>query len=623
MSDFEKSRVGVIVPLYVSPQQHEASWVQLAGTARRYPRVHIIAAVDVNQGPGLGPDGFIQRGVDMLKNNAVTVLGFIQTGMEKFSVNEVKQDMINWQRWYPQLDGFYLDGVPREGGNVQYLQDIVDYAKRFLGVRYIAAELDHEARDLGGGVKVANAGIPRDLVDRTHTDLFIIYQGRGIPAPLSVYKTAAQRSEMGNWSEEDFPSYKFGIICTKIDISQSHLAENFVRQAVNQNVARYFYMQTDAGARDMHPEPFTMISSMFEPTVRILDDIAAAESKIPPPPPLAEPMTPTESTPGEGPAPPDVFVERTGVEPELPSEDDRDVFGVRKIYLTREGGREWFFRQDGRDPAEDKYLRNTKNSNLRRMQDGTNSWYVNGMANKKGQVRLEAWSPKTRKWLNTETTAYLFYIEDIKSAKENDDKSQYAYQIYTRSGEHSSKKTQACQGACYKSAIYKDGRSTIRKEVAHPFYCPNRATQPAITSHPVKGNWVGLKQCVYNIAEDGEPNTYVVIENWVDQNCTTEDGRLVVRNDWKMVSRFVDRGTQGDREGLGWGLLKPADEKKLEKLKCKSLDSSRMGQPRKSGDIINTEGGTEEGNCAVIESDGVELKFMNFSVREIQPPAKD
>lgn len=635
--DDETAKLGVIVPLFVSPQQNEASWVQVAGTARRYPRIHVVAAVDVNSGPGLGPDPAIREGVRMLKNNAVTVLAYIHTGMERFSADEVKQDMINWKQWYPEIDGFYLDGVPREDGNVSYFNEIVNYAKNYLGANFVVAELDHEIRDYGRGVKVANRGVPRDLVDRTHIDLFVIYRGRGLPAPLSVYKTTQQKSGIGAWTDEDFPAHRFAIIASKIDIVQTAQVENFIRQAIRDGIARYFYVQTDAGAREIHPEPFTTLSSFFEPTVRLLDDIAAVESKLPIPPPLEEPMTPTKSTPGEGPPPAGRPMPRTPEDEGRASEGDRDLNGVQKIYPTISGvGREWYFRQDGTDPTKDSQLKNWKKASMRRMQDGSNAFYVSDDS-------LEAWSPKGKnmadseanKWLNTETTCYFYYIRDkINIGKSPPKKTKtvepYAFQLYSRSGvqsttNNSKKAGERCEGACYISAIYKDGRSTIRKKVAGGFYAPNRATQQGVTSHTVKGHWVGLKQVVYNVLEDGEPNTYAIIENYVDQNCTdSRDGKtLIVKNQWILTSRFTDRGPLGDREGLGWGLLDEKDEKKLAALKCKSIGLKRQGLPRKSSDIINTPGGNKEGNCCAIDATGVELKFSHFSVREIVPPRRD
>jgi hypothetical protein len=629
----DRAKLGVVVPLFVSPQRDQSSWIQLAGTARRYPRVSVIAAVDINMGPGLGPDPVVREGVKTLKNNAVTVLGYVMLGSD-FNLEEVKQQMINWKTWYPELDGFYIDGVPREHGNVQYIDDIVDYAKNFLNCTFVVAELDHEVRMRERGVRTHDDGIPRDLVDRSHIDLFIIYRGRGLPAPLAVYKNSQQKSGIGKWTDEDYPSHRFGIIATKMDITQTTVIENFIREAIREDVARYFYIQTDSGAREIHPEPFATLSSFFEPIVILLDNIAATEGKLPTPPPTQQSMTPIERIPGASGDSPTANVEpkpqgRLTIEDNRAEIGDKDQNGIQKIYPTAKKGsaKEWYFRQDGEDPTKDPRLKNWKESGgIRKTQDGTGAFYLNA----KSGARLEAWSARGKnsavdseanKWLNTETTAYFFYIRDLA----NSEKEPYAFQLYSRSGHHSDKRGEECQGACYKSAIFKDGRSTIRQEVAHGRYAENRATQQGITAHPVRGHWVGFKQVVYNLDEDGEPDVYVVIENYVDQNCTDSDGKsLVVRNDWVLTSRFIDRGVAGGGAGIGWSLANPTkDEKKLEKLKCKSLDLKRQGEPRKASDIINTPGGTKDGNCCLISADGVELKFKHFSVREIVPPRED
>ena len=130
-------------------------------------------------------------------------------------------------------------------------------------------------------------------------------------------------------------------------------------------------------------------------------------------------------------------------------QNDLDRYKVRELYpdATDDDDRkqEWYF--DMENPRSDRRLRNLQRANLRRRDDG--AWYVDGTEDDgKGQVRLEAWSESgNKKWLNTEVTVYVFYIDDLPDEFEP---GRYAFQLYSGGGHHSSREGRRCEGACYK-----------------------------------------------------------------------------------------------------------------------------------------------------------------------------
>jgi hypothetical protein len=283
---------------------------------------------------------------------------------------------------------------------------------------------------------------------------------------------------------------------------------------------------------------------------------------------------------------------------------DVDKWGIRKLYsdaLDRSRFQQWYINED--KPTSDKQFKNYKNANLRKMQDGSNSFYVDGMANNKGQVRLEAWSESgNKKWLNSEVTVYAKYLQDVKGAKTG----QYAFQLYLRGGHHSSTKGRGGEASCYKGRLYKDGRVAIVKEIYHPAYTSNRVGRRA--TQEVKNKWIGVKLVVFNFQEDSDPKTYVKIEVWIDSNCTDENGNLVIKNQWIKAAETVDRGD--------W---RSSDMEEASNYPSVDVNSKSQNN-RQPDEIITLPGGTKDGNLGAFRTDGVAMQLKYFSVREIEPP---
>jgi hypothetical protein len=281
---------------------------------------------------------------------------------------------------------------------------------------------------------------------------------------------------------------------------------------------------------------------------------------------------------------------------------DRDKWGIQKIYPDAQGDsfQVWYMDQDA-DPTKDKRFGNWKNANLRKMQDGSGAcWYVDGK-DQRGQVRLEGLSESgTKKWLDAEATIYVFYIDDSKEFAVTP----YVYTLYLRGGKHTAK--DPCLGACYKAMVRKDRRVSIVKEVEHPQYTSNRVGKQI--ANEVKGSWIGFKLIVYNFQEDPDLNTYVKIEVWIDENCTDEQQNLVIRNKWYKAAETIDRG--------GW-----AAKEMIQASDCPALDlNSKTLSKRQPDEIISMPGGTNEYNVGCFRTDGVMVKFKNFSIRAIQSP---
>lgn len=254
-----------------------------------------------------------------------------------------------------------------------------------------------------------------------------------------------------------------------------------------------------------------------------------------------------------------------------PAYSEEDSFGVEKIYPTATGGNEWYVNMD--DPRDDPNFRNLGNVQFSKNRDG--SWKVSA-----DQIRMEAWSPSGEKWLNVEITEYA----KIEGG------SNELLQMYSRGGHHTNR--DQCLGSAYKARLYGDGLAAWNKEVTHPAYAGNRGSVQA--TEPLEHKWIGFKAVIYNFVENGK--TYVRLESYIDEDVTGSNGRLVVKNNWKLASVYEDRG--------GWAT-------------SNSDFNPSCGRDR--DEILTKPGGTSTQNIAAFRSDGLSWSFKYLSVREIQP----
>jgi hypothetical protein len=276
-----------------------------------------------------------------------------------------------------------------------------------------------------------------------------------------------------------------------------------------------------------------------------------------------------------------------------------DIWGIRKLYPDSEKDfQEWYMREAR--PKEDPQFQNWKNANVKKQPDG--SFRVDGMGGTgKGQVRVEGrCASRTKKWLNGEVTVYAKYLEDLTNSSTAP--GSYSYQVYLRGANHST--SMPCLGSCYKVRIRKNKSVAIVKEVQHPEYSSNRPGTRKIAKE-VRGNYLGVKEVVYNFQENGK--TFVKVELWIDENGMDANGVLdTAKQNWVKMAETVDRG--------GWKAMDSAST-------CPSVNvDSTTKDKRQPDEIISLPGGTADWNCAAFRTDGVAAQIKHFSVREIQPP---
>lgn len=257
-----------------------------------------------------------------------------------------------------------------------------------------------------------------------------------------------------------------------------------------------------------------------------------------------------------------------------------DIFGIKKIYPTKNGGREWFMNMD--DPRADGTFFITSDQNITKQADG--SWHI-----KNPSVRLNVDTPPNAEpWKNVEITGYLKMKGTISSPKNNNTAPSgegggdvYGVAWRARSGEHYS--SEPCEGTAYISILDINGTMEWKKKIWHTGGYTNGTAKEKVVPDGILNKWIGFKIVVYNINNDSA----VKMESYIDNKNT---------NYWvKVPTDVVDDGN--------W----------YSKSSDKEFYSANCGKPK---NYIITNGRP----LVQFRSDNILWDFKNLSVREIQPP---
>ncbi len=243
-----------------------------------------------------------------------------------------------------------------------------------------------------------------------------------------------------------------------------------------------------------------------------------------------------------------------------------DKFGIKEIYPTKSGGREWYLNMG--DPKDDRNFSVTFNHSLSRQADG--SWRIAAPV-----VRMNVnTSAGQAHWKNVEITGYgkvVGIIPDQNNTVKDNDLS-----WYSRGGRHNSRVP--CEATAYFGGLYADGGVGWKKEIWFVGGYTEERGNGQVTD-PIIGRWVGLKVIMYNINNDSS----VKLESYLDNKNT---------NYWVKVTDLVDDG--------GWY--------------AKTSDSEfRLAGCNRDKDyiIIN------EGSVTTFRSDNLIWDFKDLSIREI------
>jgi hypothetical protein len=242
-----------------------------------------------------------------------------------------------------------------------------------------------------------------------------------------------------------------------------------------------------------------------------------------------------------------------------------DKFGIKEIYPTKVGAREWYLNMN--NPTNDSIFSIGSDQSIAKEGDG--SWRITNP-----EVRMAVTTPQNSKpWKNVEITGYVKVI----SIKNRDKGIPEDIAWFARGGIHNA--DARCNGTALIGGIRVDGSVGWKKEIWFTGGYTDELAKAKVTNSSVD-RWIGWKVVMYNVNN----NTAVKMESYLDNNNT---------NHWIRVTNLTDNG--------GW-YADTSDKK---------FDSANCGKPK---DYIMT----NSGPAVTFRSDNMILDFKNLSVREIQ-----
>ena len=119
--------VKLLVPAYFYPAgdglKHWQSLIAVAG------KVSVVAIANPASGPGKAVDPAYTSVIKAAQTGKVTVIGYVSTRYAKRTADEIKQDIDDWIRFYPTIQGLFFDETSDAAQSDFYL-DLANYARK-------------------------------------------------------------------------------------------------------------------------------------------------------------------------------------------------------------------------------------------------------------------------------------------------------------------------------------------------------------------------------------------------------------------------------------------------------------------------------------------------------------
>jgi hypothetical protein len=244
-----------------------------------------------------------------------------------------------------------------------------------------------------------------------------------------------------------------------------------------------------------------------------------------------------------------------------------DPFGVRKLFPTQPGGREWFARWSNGHPREfanaidpDDPWFDTDHGDGRYVVDGRGKLTATG-----DHVRMYVHDPrKQAEWgENLEITVYIRRIGETKLL------SYSGLQIFARTnhGTTGPELQDLCDDRGYGAKVLVDGCWEFEKETAHHL---DKGYTSVATARPwlalPKNTLVGVKYVIRNV----HGGTHVKVELYRDLAGGLGGGT------WQKITEFIDTGANW---GVGAGACRPGVKPELPLMRPLVLCDSESGKP--------------------------------------------
>jgi hypothetical protein len=125
-TDAAANRLSLLVPAYSYPAgEGLAFWNQLLADAGEVP---IVVVANPASGPGTKVDVNYSKIIAQAQAAGIRVIGYVATGYGKREAAAVQRDVDLWKKFYPSVEGVFLDEQSSRSEDFGYYQRISDYA---------------------------------------------------------------------------------------------------------------------------------------------------------------------------------------------------------------------------------------------------------------------------------------------------------------------------------------------------------------------------------------------------------------------------------------------------------------------------------------------------------------
>ncbi len=125
--------VNVLVPAYFNPADRPDDWKKIARAAEQYKgKLQLVVILNPASGPGTAPDASYGPALRECTKAGARVIGYLALGFGKAPQAELRKGVDSYRKWYPQIDGFFLDELDDGAAATQVVRDVAAYARNVL-----------------------------------------------------------------------------------------------------------------------------------------------------------------------------------------------------------------------------------------------------------------------------------------------------------------------------------------------------------------------------------------------------------------------------------------------------------------------------------------------------------
>jgi hypothetical protein len=208
----------ILVPAYFYPAGPGfEDWKRLIEAAAPVP---IVAIANPATGPGKSLNVDYAAIVLRAKKAGVKVIGYVNTEYAKRPRPEIEAEIDRWVRFYPEIQGIFLDAQASAPEHVEFYAALRDYARQKIKEAFL----------------VANPGTvcAEEYLARSTADVTILFQDKG----------GFEAFNLPSWARNHHPR-QFGAIPYAVETAEQ--MRDAVREAVAKGIG-HLYVTDGAGA---------------------------------------------------------------------------------------------------------------------------------------------------------------------------------------------------------------------------------------------------------------------------------------------------------------------------------------------------------------------------------------